>query len=511
MTWVIWFRVLFLGVIFGASLFFEWTTDVQISWMVFVVCIGGMLFSALSNLALQQHWWSATSMGWIQVLVDLSISSFFVWMTGGAQSGFLLLYALNLMGSGILLLSRGCLVSTLLTAGIVFCFVAFGGSNTLSRDWIPMILQPSVVLLLGSLLTVLFRNREQMMRTLDRTSRHLEDLHQIHSAIVGHMPSGVVLINQAGEILYQNPAAERALSDLPALMNLSHSPLECMLTQMESEVICGSKHLRAEKVLLPDQKYLILLSDISEQRQLESSIRTKEKLASVGQLAAGLAHEIKNPLASLSGSIQLLKNEMDPEPTHDRLMQIVLRETDRLDELLTNFLSYAKPAQLSLEPVRYHQMIGEIISLVRNSVETSKREFIEIKNDVDEDAVSTADPGKMKQVFWNLIKNAMAAISERGSITLRSARQSYEGEDYLRISIKDTGVGISSDDLNRVFEPFFTKKTLGSGLGLAVVYQSIRIHEGRIGVESELGKGTEFWFEIPVQGPKQRRENFAAA
>jgi len=225
----------------------------------------------------------------------------------------------------------------------------------------------------------------------------------------------------------------------------------------------------------------------------------------------GLAHEIKNPLASLSGSIQLLKSELSPDASEAKLMKIVLRETDRLDELLTNFLCYAKPAQLTVTMVRYRELVADILTLLQNSMEEESRKRIQFKNELTENDQCLADEGKLKQVFWNLLKNAVSAIDKDGVIVVRAGRQQREGVEFLKISIEDSGAGIAADDVGRIFEPFFTRKVKGTGLGLAVVYQSIQAHRGHIGVNSQPGKGSEFWFEVPVKGPNGVEQNARSA
>jgi len=506
-SWILWFRFAFLGVILSSSFFFDLGLGSSFSSNLYLVTFGGLSLTGLSGIFLSRIWIQERNLAWAQIVIDLAISTFLVWITGGVNSAFTLLFGLNVLAAGILMLSQGALAATL---GSVLCMLTMGVAGTWGwldvddQSLIQTILLSSALLLVGSIITLLFRNREQMAKTLYRTSRNLEDLSQIHSAIVSHMPSGVLLTDSSGFVLYANESASRLLGET----------VEFQVQVLgRAEVEMNGHVMIAETVDLPENRRLVLLTDISEIRSLESSVRLKEKLASVGQLAAGLAHEIKNPLASLSGSIQLLKSELSQDASEGKLMKIVLRETDRLDELLTNFLCYAKPAQLTLTVVKYRELVSDILSLLQNSLEEEAKNRILFKNELTDKDQSLADEGKLKQVFWNLLKNAVSAIDKekRGEVTVRAHRSTREGVEFLKISIQDSGVGIHADDIGRIFEPFFTRKAQGTGLGLAVVYQSIQAHRGQIGVNSQVGKGSEFWFEVPVKGPHGLEQNARSA
>lgn len=504
-SWILWFRFAFLGVILSSSFFLDLGMGGSVASDIYLVTILGLVLTVLSWLLLSQSWINDRKLAWAQVGIDLAISTYLVWITGGVNSAFSLLFGLNVLAAGILLLSRGALIASF--GGVVGMLgMGLGGVSGLldiaDQSTVQTILVSSALLFVGALISILFRNREQMSHKLDRASRNLEDLSQVHGAIVSHMPSGVLLTDRSGFVSYANQAAVRLLND----------PVEFQPIPLgRSEVEMNGKVMIAEAVDLPENKRLILLTDISEIRSLERSVRLKEKLASVGQLAAGLAHEIKNPLASLSGSIQLLKSELSPDASEAKLMKIVLRETDRLDELLTNFLCYAKPAQLTVTMVRYRELVADILTLLQNSMEEESRKRIQFKNELTENDQCLADEGKLKQVFWNLLKNAVSAIDKDGVIVVRAGRQQREGVEFLKISIEDSGAGIAADDVGRIFEPFFTRKVKGTGLGLAVVYQSIQAHRGHIGVNSQPGKGSEFWFEVPVKGPNGVEQNARSA
>jgi two-component system sensor histidine kinase PilS (NtrC family) len=223
----------------------------------------------------------------------------------------------------------------------------------------------------------------------------------------------------------------------------------------------------------------------------------QERLATVGQLAAGIAHEIRNPLASLSGSIQLLKSESQLSPQSDKLMRIVLRETDRLDHLASSFLTYAKPSELSLEEVNLAKVFEEVVALVKNSKDFNHHK-VQLGIQVDPSLQCKCDPRQLRQILWNLILNAIQAISTHGEVMISA----FQDDEKIKISVKDSGEGISEEVKKRVFDPFYTTKAGGSGLGLALVYQMVKNHGGTLGVESRVGEGSLFWFELFREGPK---------
>ncbi|MGA0164445.1 MAG: two-component system sensor histidine kinase NtrB, partial [Bdellovibrionota bacterium] len=224
-------------------------------------------------------------------------------------------------------------------------------------------------------------------------------------------------------------------------------------------------------------------------RELEKKMRTNEKLASLGEFAAGLAHEIKNPLASVSGSIQMLQGSDSTEDQKFRLMSIIMRETDRLDRLLNDFLNYAKPGQLKLEELSIAEIASEVAALIKNQ-EQSKEIRFELQ--MNKDLKIEADPIKVRQLIWNLLKNAVDAIHQRGEIVIRLS----DLGEKVRLEIQDSGCGMEKEIQDHVFQPFFTRSQNGTGLGLALVHQVVKEHQGEMGFVSEKDKGTQFWIEF---------------
>jgi two-component system sensor histidine kinase PilS (NtrC family) len=224
---------------------------------------------------------------------------------------------------------------------------------------------------------------------------------------------------------------------------------------------------------------------------LEDRIKRVEKLAYMGQMAAGMAHEIKNPLASLAGSIQILRKESRFDPEHDKLMQIVLRETDRLSVLVNNFLLFAKPLTANIEKVKLDKALIETVSLFEKDGNCSGR--ISIITDLSPDIWIEMDPVHLRQVLWNLLLNAAESIEGEGIIEIAM----YPLKDHhAGIRIADNGCGISRGLLKSIFDPFFTTKPNGTGLGLSIVHSILESYNTWLEVESEVDKGTSITIQL---------------
>ena len=259
--------------------------------------------------------------------------------------------------------------------------------------------------------------------------------------------------------------------------------------------------------------HVVIFQDVTSVVAMERDLRRSERLAAVGEMAAKIAHEIRNPLASISGSIQLLRGGgaelVDPES--GRLMDIVVRETDRLNALITDFLLYSRPSPPNKKEVAARAILEEVTQLLQGTVNTDMRMDVQGSDDL----LVSADPAQLRQVLWNLASNALEAMPEGGdlslSVALEGADQSQESAAYVRngskegtfcaqrvrISVRDSGEGMCPEVRERIFEPFFTTKKEGTGLGLATVYRIAESHGGEIEVESQVGFGTAFHLLLP--------------
>ncbi len=229
---------------------------------------------------------------------------------------------------------------------------------------------------------------------------------------------------------------------------------------------------------------------------LEAHVKRVEKSAAVGEMAAGLAHEIKNPLASLSGSIQLLREEIRYDPEHDKLMKIVLREADRLSRLLSDFLLFARPKIGKLEVLNLEKVLSETVELFEK--DTTCRGRVELKIENASNLNVEMDPGHLRQVLWNLFLNAADSIDENGTIiiSLYPIKRST-----ACIEIRDNGRGMSEETMKLIFDPFFTTRPDGTGLGLSIVQRILASYDCQLDVESKEGQGTSFFLKLKQVAP----------
>jgi two-component system, NtrC family, sensor histidine kinase HydH len=222
-----------------------------------------------------------------------------------------------------------------------------------------------------------------------------------------------------------------------------------------------------------------------ELQTMEDHVKRVEKMASIGEMAAGMAHEIKNPLASLSGSIQLLSEEIQYDPDHDRLMRIILREADRLSSLVNNFLLYARPPAGRVEAIELDKVLTDTVDLLKKDAATDGR--ITVARKIQSDIWISMDPTHLRQIFWNLLLNAAEAINGEGIIDI----EAYATKNrHVFVRIADEGCGMTREELKSIFDPFFTTKPSGTGLGLSIVHRILESYDAWLNVDSDPGKGT---------------------
>jgi two-component system sensor histidine kinase PilS (NtrC family) len=246
---------------------------------------------------------------------------------------------------------------------------------------------------------------------------------------------------------------------------------------------------------------ILIFQDLTEFRQMQEQVRRMDRLAVAGELAAGIAHEIKNPLASLSGSIQMLRDEVDFGPMQQRLMDITMREAERLNGLVNEFLLFSRPEKAVDQSVEVNKVIKDTLEMLKNSPELSRP--IRIEKSLTDNLWVHIDAQRLQQVIWNLVLNAVQEMTNSGRLTIATAiRTNRSGAEIERklaeISIADTGPGILPENQGKVFDPFFTTKDQGTGLGLTIVHRIVEDYDGEIFMESDGRSGTIFTLHFPL-------------
>jgi two-component system, NtrC family, sensor histidine kinase PilS len=463
-------------------------------------------------------------LGWVahgQLAADVIAATGLVYLTGGAESIFTVLYPLAIVSGAIGLGRRGAALGAA-TSCIAFCVLAWSMQigvvppAAAELDRVPlapgklavvMAANLSAFMLVGGLSSLLAEQLQGARSQLLRSETRLEALEAIYSAVVRSIASGILTLGEDGRITYLNPAAEHltGVSDRSA----RGQPLKTLLPELAASIGRPRERGRPEvRLRAHDGRerilgyataplaggasgQVILFQDLTELRQMEEAVRRTDRLAVVGGLAAGLAHEIRNPLASMCGSIEILGGSPGLDEQERRLMSVVRSEAERLEALVREFLSFARPISPAFEPLDAVRAVTETVELFRQQL---AERGIELVAHADSPVWVRADPGQLRQVLWNLLGNAADATTRGGRVEVHILRQAGEGV----LEISDTGHGIADEDLQRIFDPFFTTKERGTGLGLAIVHRIVEAHSGHLSVHSEVGRGTTFRLALPV-------------
>lgn len=504
---------------------------------IYATIAAGFLTSALFAYALQRTAYVGP-LAAAQLLVDVCIVTSLVSWTGGADSIFSFLYLpISLYGS-ILFERKGAYGAALLSSigfGVALALAEGLGTRALYGGVEPRapltalwIVQAGALLVVALLATGLLRELHWAGQRLEESASDLQRLRNLHERTVESLTSGLLTVDPAGTITSLNPEARRILA-LQAGDALG-VPIEELLPgstpllqrggdrmQLHFEGPDGDeRHLGLSASVLRDAEgepagHVVIFQDLTDVRRMEEELRRSERLATAGTLAANMAHEIRNPLAAISGSIEILRDERGPtsEPgQRRRLMDIVLREVVRLDQLIADFLLFARPAPPKPEPIPLRDPVDETLEVY----EAARPSNVSVEVEIPPGLLVLADAKQLRQMLWNLVLNASQAMEERGGrlrIAARGAapapqepgaehRNEPAGRSWVELRVEDTGPGIAPDVMSHVFDPFFTTKKGGSGLGLANVHRIVEAHGGTLVLDSRVGEGTTFVLGWPA-------------
>ncbi|HEY4492760.1 MAG TPA: ATP-binding protein, partial [Acidobacteriota bacterium] len=362
---------------------------------------------------------------------------------------------------------------------------------------------------------------ERLRRTrteLEEMDEDFSDLKLVHEKILNSMTAGLILTNFDGRIHFINEAGLHLLG-LP-LHQILGRPVQNLFTDeirlpqiretlIKHRVVPMERNYRNGKELLlmgmnlsfmhtkkgNPSGIIVVFQDITDTRKMERQLRLQERMVAIGTMAAGIAHEIRNPLAAIRGSVQMLKNDLQLSDEQQQLMEIVLTESMRLDQTIQNFLNYAKPKELKKEKADLKRIVTDMLSFIQKGPDYGERHKIVFSNS-HEDFQHDIDSNQMKQVIWNLSINALRAMPDGGTLRVMLERD-LKGNVFL--SFHDEGKGIEPDRLDSIFDPFQNSTTGGSGLGMAIVYRIIQDHNGQISIDSHPGRGTTITISLPLE------------
>jgi two-component system sensor histidine kinase PilS (NtrC family) len=472
----------------------------------------------------------------VQLGVDAILVSAFILVTGGVTSYFSSLYLLPIIAASTVRFRRGALQLAMLSALLYTAIVAAQYVEAL--ELVPSAWQPApellpsagfaqftvainlfgfvaVALLSGSLAEGL---RSAGAR-LEDASHQIRDLRAFNQYVIDNLASGLTTIDDAGRVLTFNRGAASILGvrpeeaigrdvavvlqlppryrgDLASLPRTRRERADFEFRRSDGRTL--DVGFTATALRLPDggSGYLITFQDVTDLKRLERNARLQQRLAAVGEMAAGIAHEIRNPLASMSGSIQVLRQELPLSAEQATLMDIVLRESERLNETIRSFLAYARPQRLATARLDLAKVLQDTAVLLRNSADVRDGHAVDV--DAPSDPVwYEADENQIRQVIWNLASNGLRAMRGGGRLLLGVSADA----DEVVLRVEDQGCGIPSEELDGIFQPFRSSFERGTGLGLAIVHRIVTDYHGVIQVSSTVGVGTTVRVRLPVHTP----------
>ena len=474
----------------------------------------------------------------VHFAIDTVIISAAVFLTGGVESLFTTLFMLPIVAASTVQFRRGGLqlagLSAILFLGLVLTQYLYVSGNldlpfhlALSTEVPPPNVAQytvglnvfgffMVALLSGSLAERARRGEAE----LEHATEEIADLQAFNQYVLDNLVSGLATADSSNRLLTFNRSAMLITGRTgalpigePASAVLQLSPA---FTGMIGEELTRTRSMRtdyqfrrpagdtidlglsAAALPLPDgtRGYVYTFQDVTDAKRFEHNARLQQRLAAVGEMAAGIAHEIRNPLASMSGSMQMLKQELPLTGDQAQLMDIVLKESERLNQSIKSFLAYARPQRFEMQRIDLRLIVQETAMLLRNSTDVGERHVIHV-NVAEREVWLDADEGQVRQIIWNLATNGLRAMPDGGSLTLTATVDGDPFQPTAALIVEDEGVGIAPEDIDNIFQPFRGTFGKGSGLGLAIVHRIVTDYRGHIDVRARVGGGTVFRVGFP--------------
>ena len=438
----------------------------------------------------------------LSFVIDAILISALVFKSGLNQSLLLFLYLVNIILCGFLFQIQGALKISLLTA-IFFNIITIVGPETKGVSLLFVLFLNNISFFAVAWISGFSSEQFNLIGAeLETQKKSFKKLNDKNKFIIDHMPTGLMTLTLDGEVAQCNSAALRILN----LQNTNEMPQDFIRhilnsvgenqtrrydfifnKENDSKKILQMTISRLEDSQLDSSAVSVLFDDATQIRQLENQVRQSEKMAAVGQLAAGIAHEIRNPLAGISGSVEML-SQTTQDDDDKKLMKIILREIDRLNNLITEFLDFAKPAESPTDKVSLQVVLEDCLQNLQNNSTLNKN--VQILKEFQNPGWILGDSSKLKQAFLNMLINAYHALDNVENPKISISLKSESGNQLL--TIRDNGAGMTEKTQKRLFEAFYTTKSKGTGLGLAMTHKIFENHQAQIQVISQVGSGTEF-------------------
>ncbi|MGQ0793858.1 MAG: two-component system sensor histidine kinase NtrB [Deltaproteobacteria bacterium] len=503
--WVNGYRNTFFSLIFVLALFYA----ASFSYLLL-----GLFFKRQVN-----------TLNFIQIASDIVFASCVVYVTGGRSSPFVFLYALIIIFASIRFSKTTAYVSAASSGIMYFLIILY--EMSLEAPQANLALPASGLnqggveytyfnlagfILIAMLSGYLSEKFNIARRELLESTENLDALKNIHENILNSLTSGVITLDTKGRIISANRMGLQILGIDTEFKLLGHGlpflmpgvDIINLISKKREEISYkrpdgGDLTLGFSSSALRDKQnsmkgYIIIFQDLSQVKELEDRLRASEKLALLGQLSAGLAHEIRNPLSAISGSVEILRDEVTQSDENTRLLRITSQEVEKLNLIVEDFLLFAKPEGKSAAPIDIGLTVRETAEAFSMS---ARRSNLRIEVSVEDGLYVEADAYRIKQALWNLMLNSMQAMPDGGEIKVACLSN---GEQAVEVRVSDTGFGIDEEILHKIFEPFFSTKDIGTGLGLAIVQKIVKGYNGFINIETLKGRGTTFIINLPKMG-----------
>ncbi|HEX7828222.1 MAG TPA: ATP-binding protein [Thermoanaerobaculia bacterium] len=468
----------------------------------------------------------------IQIGGDLLVETLLVYFTGGLDSPFSFLYLVSIITASMLLYRRGGLLAASAASilyGVLVDLMYYAVvpmpeqslfsavSWTSSRVYFNMAANFSGFYATALLTSYLSEQLKRTSRELDANRQNLAELRALNQNVVESIPSGLITLSSFGTASFVNPAGADILKLPPPEIlgrhvtelgffsvegwNVTREELaQGIVVRRELDDFSSAGQRRIVGFAVSPLStldgmsagYTVIFQDLTDMKMLESEVRLKDRMAAVGELSAGIAHEIRNPLAAIAGSVQVLKNSKSLTPQEQRLMSIVLKESERLNKSISDFLRFVRPQEKHAVEFDVAASLAETLDLLQNSPELHEKHAI-VRDIAPPSFSIVGDPDQIRQVFWNIARNAVQAMPQGGTLRVRATAE----DGSYRIVFTDSGRGMSALDLQRLFQPFRTNFPSGTGLGMAISYRIVQEHGGKIDVTSEQGEGTAIMVSLP--------------
>jgi len=541
--WIVFSRIAVVSYFLGVTVFIQFRALRQLPeeylWTSYFLISAIYIFSILCLVLPRTTRYVRVNIA-IQSVFDVIFVTGIVLVTGGIDSVYSVLYSLVIIYSTLFMGRKGGLSIAALSSLCYVVLINFDISATfeflyeegivprgeLTRSYIITRAITHVVsfFLMALLTSFVVEQERKTKRLLAEKATAFDRLDLLHRSIIESVDTGILTVNLEGHIRSFNRAAEeisgftfnevgnRNIEEIFPGVSAIISPLEPPIVSEEKkrqrrrfELVIRKKSGQSMILGISESALfergvkigsILIFQDLTSFKEMEREGEKNKQLAFIGQMAAGLAHELRTPLQSISGSIQILRRDLKLESTDERLMQVILRAKDQMESLVRNFLLMARSNLGKRSDTDIGRLVEDVIESLTYGAEWNPQ--VEVRKSLGQGLRVMGDPSEIRQVLWNLMINAMQAMPEGGTLSVTACPDRIDGEaPSVRIEIGDTGSGIDPAHLEKIWEPFYTTKERGSGLGLAIVRRIVESHGGRVAVQSDAREGTRFSIGLP--------------